>query len=184
MKKFWEFISETVFYNPSEKASSKLNLHLLLGEMVTELLKGWQQWVVFNGPYVSVSTLFTVLCCFCCFVVAHGLSSCGSWASLLRSMWDLSSLTRDRTCFLCIAKQFLNYWTMREVPAIFADNLPQVVTGLYALYRPQTHALFWPTSASADSVERVHLGWWKVKYRFILQFSVYTGKIPAGPKWR
>ena len=48
--------------------------------MVTELLKGWQQWVVFNGPYVSVSTLFTVLCCFCCFVVAHGLSSCGSQA--------------------------------------------------------------------------------------------------------
>ena len=28
-------------------------------------------------------------------VVAHGLSSCGSWALLLCSMWDLSSLTRD-----------------------------------------------------------------------------------------
>ena len=114
----------------------------------------------------------------------HRLSSCGSWALLLCSMWDLSSLTRDGTCFLCIAKQFLNHWTTREVPAIFADNLPQVVTGLYALYRSQTHALFWPTSASADSVERVHLGWWKAKYHFILQFSVYSGKIPAGPKWR
>ena len=76
VKKFWEFISETVFYSPSEKTSSKLKLHLLLGEMVTELLKSWQQWVIFNGLYVSVSTLFTVLCCYC-FVVAHGLSSCG-----------------------------------------------------------------------------------------------------------
>lgn len=28
-------------------------------------------------------------------VVAHGLSSCGSWALLLHSMWNFSSLTRD-----------------------------------------------------------------------------------------
>ena len=30
-------------------------------------------------------------------VAARGLSSCGMWDHLLRSMWDLSSLTRDLT---------------------------------------------------------------------------------------
>ena len=33
-----------------------------------------------------------------------------------RGMWDCSSLTRDRTCTLCIGRQSLNHWTTREVP--------------------------------------------------------------------
>ena len=33
-------------------------------------------------------------------------------------MWDLSSLTRDGTCTLCIGRQSLNHWTTREVPFI------------------------------------------------------------------
>ena len=32
-------------------------------------------------------------------------------------MWNLSSLTRDRTHIPCIAKQILNHWTTREVPS-------------------------------------------------------------------
>ena len=36
-----------------------------------------------------------------------------------RSMWDLSSLTRDQTCTPCIGRQSLNHWTAREVPVIF-----------------------------------------------------------------
>ena len=36
-----------------------------------------------------------------------------------RGMWDLSSLTRDRTCTPCIERQSLNPWTAREVPASF-----------------------------------------------------------------
>ena len=34
----------------------------------------------------------------------------------LGGTWDLSSLTRDRTCALCIGRQSLNYWATREVP--------------------------------------------------------------------
>ena len=59
-------------------------------------------------------------------VVAHGLSSCGSWALERRlSSWhtDLvaprhvgSSQTRDRTCVPCIGRQILNDCATREVP--------------------------------------------------------------------
>ena len=31
-------------------------------------------------------------------------------------MWDLSFLTRDRTCVPCIARWILNHWTTRKVP--------------------------------------------------------------------
>ena len=31
-------------------------------------------------------------------------------------MWDLSSLTRDQTCVLCIISANLNNWTIREAP--------------------------------------------------------------------
>ena len=31
-------------------------------------------------------------------------------------MWDLSSLTRDRTHIPCIVRQILYHWTIREVP--------------------------------------------------------------------
>ena len=34
-------------------------------------------------------------------------------------MWDLSSLTGDRTSALCIGRLILNQWTAREVPGIF-----------------------------------------------------------------
>ena len=35
---------------------------------------------------------------------------------LLHGVWDLSSLTRDRTCVPCIGRRILNHWTTREVP--------------------------------------------------------------------
>ena len=37
-------------------------------------------------------------------------------------MWDLSSLTRDRTPASCIGRQSLNYWTGREVPLFYVLN--------------------------------------------------------------
>ena len=49
-------------------------------------------------------------------VEVRELSSCGSWAYLPRSMRDLSSPTRDRTCVPCIVRQILYHWTTREVP--------------------------------------------------------------------
>ena len=48
----------------------------------------------------------------------HRLSSCGIWTDLPQSIWDLSSLTRDRTCIPCIMRQILNHWMAREVPHI------------------------------------------------------------------
>ena len=48
-------------------------------------------------------------------VVAYWLSSCGTQAWLLCSMWDLSSPTKDQTFILCIARQILQHWATREV---------------------------------------------------------------------
>ena len=42
----------------------------------------------------------------------------------LQGMWDLSSLTRDRTHTPCIGKWSLNYWTAREVPHGFFGTSP------------------------------------------------------------
>ena len=36
--------------------------------------------------------------------------------SVVASMWDISSLTRDRTSVPCVARWILNHWTTREVP--------------------------------------------------------------------
>ena len=49
-----------------------------------------------------------------CGISPHGprvlvLSSSGSLALLPHGMWDLSTLTRDRTCVPCIARQILNH---------------------------------------------------------------------------
>ena len=49
-------------------------------------------------------------------VEARELNSCGERVSLPRGMWDLSSLTRDRTHVPCIGRQILYHWTTREVP--------------------------------------------------------------------
>ena len=37
-------------------------------------------------------------------------------------MWDLSFLTRDRTCIPCIGRWILYHWTTREVPAFLLLN--------------------------------------------------------------
>ena len=49
-------------------------------------------------------------------VVARRLS-CHVQVQFPHGMWNLSSLTRDRTCVLCIGRQILNHWTTREVPS-------------------------------------------------------------------
>ena len=46
------------------------------------------------------------------------LSTSGSLALLPHGMWDLSTLTRDRTCIPCIARRILNGQITREVPNI------------------------------------------------------------------
>ena len=51
-------------------------------------------------------------------VVAHGLFSCGMRAQQPCDMWDLSSLTRDRTHVPYIGRRILNCWATREVPRV------------------------------------------------------------------
>ena len=41
----------------------------------------------------------------------------------LHSMWDLCSLTRDRTIPLPLEVQNLSHWTAREIPLFFLDQL-------------------------------------------------------------
>ena len=77
----------------------------------------------------------------------QAFSSCGSWAfchgtraSLVigsgacrlcsygmkawfpQGKWDLSSLTRDQTCILCIGRRILNHWTTRGVPGLCSQR--------------------------------------------------------------
>ena len=63
--------------------------------------------------------LFLLSVLFIC-LAALGLS-CGLQAQLLQGMWNLSSLTRDRTRVLCISRWILNHWTTREVSYLFYD---------------------------------------------------------------
>ena len=53
------------------------------------------------------------------FVTAHGFFSCGTQVYILCHLWELSYLTRDRTCVACIERQILNHWTTRGVPNIY-----------------------------------------------------------------
>ena len=46
---------------------------------------------------------------------------------LARGMWNLSSLTRDRTCTPCFGSQTLNRWTAREVPRTSVFKLCQAI---------------------------------------------------------
>ena len=56
------------------------------------------------------------LFCTSSLVKVHRLSSCDPWTQLPWSMWDLSSLARDRTCTHFIARWSLNPWTAGEFP--------------------------------------------------------------------
>ena len=54
----------------------------------------------------------------------HGLSSCCVRAQLFYGMWDLSSLTKDRTCMPCIARWILKHWIIKEAspPMFFREE--------------------------------------------------------------
>ena len=60
------------------------------------------------------------------------LSSWGTWCGVrvlvAPSACDLSSLTRDRTCILCIRRQILNHWTSRE--GLRIKHNPTLLNGL------------------------------------------------------
>ena len=64
----------------------------------------------------ALECMSSVVCSTWALVEARKFSSCGTQAQLPQGMWDLTSLTRDRTRIPCIARQILYHWTTREVP--------------------------------------------------------------------
>ena len=48
-----------------------------------------------------------------------------SFLASLLGMWDLNSLTRDRTLAPCIGKSNLNHWTARKVPCCCSCSVAQ-----------------------------------------------------------
>ena len=50
-----------------------------------------------------------------------------------QGMWDLSSLTRDRTLSPCIGRQSPNHWTAREVPKVTLFLTAVLFTSVKAL---------------------------------------------------
>ena len=96
--------------------------HVGISGLLTSRNRNYQ-WPV--GSFLSclllLTCLFTWLCCIlvvACgiFVASFGIFHCASQASSSWGMWDLSSLTRDRTHVSCIGRLILNHWTIREVP--------------------------------------------------------------------
>ena len=106
------------------------------------LCRVWGRWGWGENPGIGLQEILVTLVqesangdpaghlghCFCLFIylnicfiylflAALGLS-CG--------MWDLSSLTRDRTCVPYIGRRILNHWTTREVPGalLLISGLP------------------------------------------------------------
>ena len=71
---------------------------------------------VVNVKWASSSFFF--FCCAGSSLRHVGFSSCSMWALLPHSVWDLSSLTRDRTHIPCIGRWILNCWTTREIPRV------------------------------------------------------------------
>ena len=102
------FSEKTLIPPVSPHLSSKMHpsFYTLLKEIscvfVHLFVAIWLPWVlVLAGGSLLWRTDFLVM--------ARGLGSCGLWASLLLSMWDLHSLIRDWTCVPCIARQILSY---------------------------------------------------------------------------
>ena len=69
----------------------------------------------------------------------HGLS-CS------RSMWDLSSLTRDWTGVPSFERQILNHWTTQEVPALFYYNRNHKISCLQS--SPRSHSTRGPVQVA------------------------------------
>ena len=52
------------------------------------------------------------------FLLKDSISFYLTFLAMLCGMWDLSSLTRDRTCTPALEVQSLNHWTSRDIPEI------------------------------------------------------------------
>ena len=103
-------------------------------------------------------------------VVAHGLSCCGTW-TLLWSMWDLHSPTRDQR-MPCIARQILNQWTSREVSCISYWILVLTVQDRCSI-RATSEDISSEGRGGSPQVCSLHV--------FFLPFRAHWGSSPACP---
>ena len=124
--------------------NSSLSSFLTIYSMITYyilcfMLFVWRYWVL-----VVVCKIFIVSCGIfhcgtrtSCSMWAHGLCPTGSrvcglkncaQTHLLRGIWNISSLTRDWTYVLFIARWNLNQWTPREVPVCISSYFFSRVT--------------------------------------------------------
>ena len=100
----------------TNKHLTKIQTSIMYMQIWTEI---WDWLPIFLFTYLTVTVLS---CSMQNLLLWHndsrpsGLSSCGGWALLLCSIWNVSTLTRDQTHLPCIARWILNHWTTREVP--------------------------------------------------------------------
>ena len=78
----------------------------------------WSDLACMHDVWCKVVFCFYLRFWLCWVFVAacRNMHVCDSLAQLPLSMWDLSSLTRDRTLLPCIGRWILNLWNTREVP--------------------------------------------------------------------
>ena len=93
------------------------------------------------------------------------------WYSGPGGMWDLTSLTKDRTSTPCVGKRSLNHWTTREVPVIYlfmpislVSERDWVVSGSYA----ELHSPSYPQALSGS-------------LQLLVQQAPVWGKLGPGP---
>ena len=84
------------------------------------------------------------------FSAAHRLSSWGAWAWLRCSVWDLSSLTRDRTHLPCTGRQILNPGP-RGVPSPSISENHWLVSGKALEHTPRGPATPLPGGPTGTS---------------------------------
>ena len=108
-------------------------------QFLSSVLPGKSTLFFFFQLSLSASFFFVIYIWLCwvlvascgIFIVAHRLSSCGSWAQLLLGVWDLSFPIRDQTRVPCIARWIPNQQTITEIPDIsLLDRIFKINTWL------------------------------------------------------
>ena len=118
--------------------------------------------------------------------------SCGAWAQLLYSMWDLSSLIRDQTQVPCTSRQTLKHWTTREVPRTLLLNVFEhfwkrlAFESAHSVKKP-FHEWGWASSNPGEGTNRTEgrlaLSPWVGTFIFCLRTSALLVLGPSDSDW-
>ena len=100
----------------------------------------------------------------CRIFAAYGFSSCEVWADLPCDMWDLSSLTRDKTHIPCPGSWILNHWTTREGPLIFFRALTTLVKNPHAMQETHVRSLGWEDPLEKEMATHSSILAWRIPW--------------------